>query len=1609
VDHPYLVAVLDAGLTPARNPFYVRDYLPSSDLFSEHAKAATTLLAAVSFLGSKGRVHGRIKPSNIFFSSGLVKIADPRIEDIRSSDFSEEEIQFTAPEVLNGGRTTFESDLYSVGAILYRLFTGRDPFEDPELNHLKSKYIWATPRPIADLCHVSKTISDLVSHMLEKDPRKREPAFAALKDLLGVDVVLANRPAFIGREHRLQEICSEFESVRKSTLRVILIDGGPGIGKSRLIEEIQIRCAFQSVAFAIGRCSASSRIDFLPIVQPLRALIKHQNMSDTWNDHIELGDFWPTLSKYFFPEQDKPSHDYPLERTVSDFVGLTGSLARRIPTLIVIEDIQYADTALQQFLEKLCMRAAETPLLLILTGRPNQHLSKLSNTLHDYLADSFRRFHLDPLTATQSEDLVQYLDASPDRQRGVLQMSAGNPLFIEEYAQSDILSALKLPEHLQDAVEWILSIPTPLRHVAEILSLFEQPIDFYILAKLCENTLDEAHEQVRALTGVEVAECTQSTASVRYPAVRARLYSNMTRQRRAHLHRMVYTILLTKGSDQATLAHHSFRGGLLDKAAILCTRLARESYEQKNYSAAIYYYETNAKCANFGKSSIVPADKLKLAICYSYAGKQALARRLLRHLISSEALHGDSELLSSAYVSLANDLPKNAVTNRIQMYRLAIDCLSPDSPQMMHRYSSLSRALIQIGDLPGAAEALHRAEEHFLGKDLDWLKYSRALYLINTGDFRAGAECLTSFAPRDANRAIVLTNLAFCMDNLGEVRKARELSLLALKVAEQNGFVPIQILLLSNRASIETKLGNLRGAAELFTKALDWIDRLRDRGRQFETRRFGAVYGDAALHYVHTGKYRRAADCINKIGSGQSVFAIDRLLIGLARCEFYLKVGQYDKIQPILDVLNNSEVFKTEFFQVEQALVKARLEESASHAETLFSLEQSLVMSEKVGTLYQHCKVLNELAAFLVSANQKSRAEECAKKALRMAKAYGYKVLGTRALFLCGLAAEVQRKKELCLLGALQTAVELCLPELVAESAFHIGLLQLAKENYVTAHEYLVRSISTTTALAEEIPIGARAGYLAISWRRDARRSLERCNNMVQTFSDEYSSSHHARNEDRYFRAVYRLTIAATTAHALEPFVTALLRALETALLRPAVIMLTLGDTVMRRSIRIRLSSDVIERIDSLNRKAQNRIYFGCPEKSQGKETVAWIPLRSQKCAGGIYVACRSGELPLREKEMEFLTILGTVSNRGLEQIQSRAELTETVDATEFHGIIGASKPIREVYSHIEIAAGNAATVLIEGESGTGKELVAKAIHAASQRAKEEFVAVDCGAIPETLIEAELFGAKKGSYTGATVDRPGLFEAAHRGTIFLDEISNTSPAVQAKLLRVLQEREVRRIGETKGRPVDVRLIVASNANLDALVQDERFRKDLLYRLKVLHIKLPPLRNRREDIPMLAHAFLDRLNLTNKTRKHFAPGVVNHLLTHSFPGNVRELQNAIERAFFSARGTIIEEIPLEHRTEEVSTNEVQTWFKDLADGRKDFWSAVHNRYKRRDISREKVIALVDFGLRSTRGSYKMMASMFRLKENEYRRFMDFLRRNDCLLDFRPYRKAADNAS
>jgi transcriptional regulator with PAS, ATPase and Fis domain len=228
--------------------------------------------------------------------------------------------------------------------------------------------------------------------------------------------------------------------------------------------------------------------------------------------------------------------------------------------------------------------------------------------------------------------------------------------------------------------------------------------------------------------------------------------------------------------------------------------------------------------------------------------------------------------------------------------------------------------------------------------------------------------------------------------------------------------------------------------------------------------------------------------------------------------------------------------------------------------------------------------------------------------------------------------------------------------------------------------------------------------------------------------------------------------------------------------------------------------------------------------------------------------------------------------------------------------IVGSSPAMTEVYRLVRLAAPRSATILLVGETGTGKEVIARAIHKLSRRADGPYVRVNCGALHENLLESELFGHVKGAFTGAVENKTGRFEAAHGGTIFLDEINSMSPKLQVKLLRVLQEREFERVGESRTIRVDVRVIAATNASLEDLVERGQFREDLYYRLIVVPILLPPLRARREDIPQLAAYFVRRYAEQNKPAPvpELSPEVLSALKGHDWPGNVRELENAIER-------------------------------------------------------------------------------------------------------------------
>jgi transcriptional regulator with PAS, ATPase and Fis domain len=338
--------------------------------------------------------------------------------------------------------------------------------------------------------------------------------------------------------------------------------------------------------------------------------------------------------------------------------------------------------------------------------------------------------------------------------------------------------------------------------------------------------------------------------------------------------------------------------------------------------------------------------------------------------------------------------------------------------------------------------------------------------------------------------------------------------------------------------------------------------------------------------------------------------------------------------------------------------------------------------------------------------------------------------------------------------------------------------------------------------------------------------------------------------------------------------------------------------------------------------------------------------------------------------------------------------------------------------AEISDAARSDAKVLLTGESGVGKEVVAKMIHQQSRRRNVKLVALNCAAVPDSLLESELFGHVRGSFTGAYRDKPGLLELANNGTIFLDEIGETSLRMQALMLRFLENGEIWRIGADRMQATtDVRVIAATNRDLADQIARREFRADLYYRLNVLHIKIPPLRERSEDIPQFLDHFFRAYSQRHMTQ---VPELTSHaraaLMAYEWPGNVRELKNLVERLVVRNRSGAIDEADLppevlglsrrrgataQAETIPVISRADELYNKMVLNG-ESFWSAVHPIFNARDMTRDDMRAIISKGLTQTRGSYRLVLQLFNMPPEDYKAFLNFLRKHQCHMPFFKFR-------
>jgi len=344
--------------------------------------------------------------------------------------------------------------------------------------------------------------------------------------------------------------------------------------------------------------------------------------------------------------------------------------------------------------------------------------------------------------------------------------------------------------------------------------------------------------------------------------------------------------------------------------------------------------------------------------------------------------------------------------------------------------------------------------------------------------------------------------------------------------------------------------------------------------------------------------------------------------------------------------------------------------------------------------------------------------------------------------------------------------------------------------------------------------------------------------------------------------------------------------------------------------------------------------------------------------------------------------------------------------------LVHSSVAMAELVHVARQAAASDAKVLVTGESGVGKDLIARFIHAHSSRATGPFVAVNCAGFTETLLESELFGHVKGSFTGAYRDKIGQLQLAHGGTLFLDELGEMSLRMQALLLRFMENGEIQPVGADRVRTgLDVRVVGATNRNLDERVASGEFREDLLFRLRVIHLHVPPLRERPEDVQALLEHFVKRSGRSIR----FSDASMSLMRAYRWPGNVRELQNVIEQTLALAPRDVIEPADLPRSVRESSVRLLprrerrrqvaDDMFQALTEGQCSFWDDVYQLFAHRDITRHDIRELVKKGLAQTRGNYRAVLRLFGLPPEDYKKFLNFLAAHECSVDFRPFRTSA----
>jgi len=918
---------------------------------------------------------------------------------------------------------------------------------------------------------------------------------------------------------------------------------------------------------------------------------------------------------------------------------------------------------------------------------------------------------------------------------------------------------------------------------------------------------------------------------------------------------------------------------------------------------------------------------------------------------------------------------------------------------------------------------------------------------------RSAEKAISALDPSEEIHLLsALSNHGFCLVALGRFPRAIQQHSRAAALSESIRSVVSRSQALGNLAECLCRAGLIKEAIEVSERAHKVVS---DSNNPAISYAFSAILAEIK---ICSGDYRSGAQILDDLSRvcQRNLALLTVGQVHYLRALLSFELGSFDEVHEHLKKLEQINSAEAPIYEYELGqILKARIYCIQDHArKAILLLESLLKAATKKHWPYQISLIKLRLAEVFIKEARIEQAQKHVSKSLRLAEAMQCLPLMSLGHFLQGVinakiaTATEKSGSEDSAIEEYETALRLAETSINFEVSYRTNL-ELAKIKYALSDDqaclsHANRALQILSDQESRIPPESTRTFRN-AFGHDQMRSqltllIESCNRR-QGF---LRSAEIGMNEEQ-LRVLFRVSHAINSIKDLDTLLNEIVDLLIQSLgMERALLFLRSKSTdklclATGRNIRGEalqhaeaISQSVLRDVSlhgrpfvSANARADPRVSSMESVVSYQLGTVLCAPLKANgRVIGIIYADHSSAVESLSESTISLFAAFCNLAAVAIDNALAHRQLLEEKTELQQHlrqvregypEIVGQSVAIQQLRERIAAVAASPLDVLITGESGTGKELVARAIHRTGRRSAAGFVPADCGSFSESLVESELFGYRKGAFTGSTENRAGLIETANGGVLFLDEIANLSLKLQAKLLRVLQEREVRRIGETAPRKIDIQVVAATNRDLRKEIDKGRFREDLYYRLNAMEIRLPALRDRLEDVPLLLDWFLANAVKEEGRSKRFSPEAFGFLSSYSYPGNVRELRNIVLSCYYTAKGSVIElaDLPQQVRSSERAAvrrgesdeHSAEEIYQNILRGEGNFADLVRQPFLQRQFGKGVLRQVIRRALVDSRGRYRKALRLLRIPDETYRVTIQFLKRNDCYLDFRPFRKHA----